>query len=65
LSTPDEDGTSLLADIVRNGCVTPLDITIHPRAMSEVWYYGGCYPCRLYNLYGAADGTDQTILALE
>jgi hypothetical protein len=63
LSTPDEDGASLLAVIVRNGCITPLDITSHPWAMSVVWYYGGCYPCRLYNLYGAADGTDQTILA--
>jgi hypothetical protein len=63
LSAPDADGTSLLAVIVRSGCVTPLDITSHPRAMSVVWYYGGCYPCRLYNLYGAADGTDLTILA--
>ena len=63
LSAPDTDGSSLLAVIVRSGSISPLDITSHPRAMSVVWYYGGCYPCRLYNLYGAADGTELTALA--
>ena len=32
LSAPDDDGTCLLAIVVRNGCVTSLDITSHPRA---------------------------------
>ena len=63
LSALDVDDTALLAVIVRSGCISPLDITSHPRAMSVVWYYGGCYPCRLYNLYGAADGTELSRLA--
>ena len=63
LSAPDDDGTSLLAIVVRSDCVTSLDITSHPRAMSVVWYYGGCYDLRLYNIYGAAVGTEQSFLS--
>ena len=27
--------------------------------MAVMWYFGGCYPCRLYNIGGAASGSTQ------
>jgi hypothetical protein len=62
LSEAQDDGTSLLAIIVRCGSVSLIPEVTGPRLMGVVWYYSGGYPIRLYNLYGNAHGSAHSLL---
>jgi hypothetical protein len=62
LSEGEADGTSLLAIIVRRGSVSMIPEVLGPRLMGVVWYSGGGYPFRLYNIYGNAHGSSHSLL---
>ena len=62
LSAPDHDGNSLLAIIIRCGSVSPIPAVLGARLMGVVWYSGGGYPMRLYNVYGNAHGSSHSLL---
>ena len=62
LSEAGTDGTSLLAIIVRRGSVSMIPPVLGPRLMGVVWFSGGGYPIRLYNVYGNAHGSAHSLL---
>ena len=62
LSEADTDGTCLLAIIVRRGSVSLITPVLGPRLMGVVWFSGGGYPFRLYNVYGNAHGSVHSLL---